>query len=171
MADAVGTLAGGQLSGQMTLHSAEDGLTARARISVTGANASELSSATTRPPVSGFVGLTAELDGTGLSPVALIGSLKGSGRIVLTDGKIGDLDPRTFDVVVRAIDQGGTPIESGRISDLVNKSLESGPRYLSSAARPRSTSQPASFGSTNPLSRARAGAFGDRYLRPDGRFD
>jgi large subunit ribosomal protein L24 len=66
----------------------------------------------------------------GLSPVALIGSLKGSGRIVLTDGQIAGLDPRTFDVVVRAVDQGSTPIEGGRVSELVSKSLESGPLSL-----------------------------------------
>ncbi len=130
LADADGKLAGGQLAGQMTFRSAEDGLTAHAKISMTGADASKLLSATTQPPVSGSIGLTAEVEGMGMSPVALIGSLKGSGRVVLTDGQIAGLDPRTFDVVVLAIDQGRTPIESGRISDLVGKSLESGPLSL-----------------------------------------
>ncbi|HEY6023705.1 MAG TPA: AsmA-like C-terminal region-containing protein [Pseudolabrys sp.] len=126
LTDAAGKLAGGQLSGQMIFHRAEDGLTARARISVTGADAEALLSAASRPAVRGLVNLTAEVEGKGLSPVALIGSLKGSGKIVLTDGQIAGLDPRAFDVAIRAVDQGGAPIESRHVSDLVNKSLESG---------------------------------------------
>ena len=54
-----------------------------------------------------------------MSPVALIGSLKGSGKVVLTDAQIAGLDPRTFNAVIRAVDQGGVPIERGRISELV----------------------------------------------------
>ena len=48
----------------------------------------------------------ADVGGTGLSPVALVGSLKGSGKIVLADGQIAGLDPHTFDAVTRAVDQG-----------------------------------------------------------------
>ena len=130
LADAAGHLAGGQLSGQMTFHNAKDGVTARARISVTGANASELLSTTVQRPISGSMSLTAEVEGTGLSPVALVGSLKGSGKVELTDAQIAGLDPRAFDIVTRAVDQGGTPIEGGRISDLVSKSLDGGPLSL-----------------------------------------
>jgi large subunit ribosomal protein L24 len=80
-----------------------------------------------QPPIRGSAAVTAEVEGTGLSPVALIGSLKGSGKIVLTDGQIAGLDSRTFNAVIRAVDQGGVPIERGRISELAVKSLEGGP--------------------------------------------
>jgi len=132
-ADATGHLAGGQSSGQMSFHSGDDGLTARAKISVTAADASRIMFAATQPPVRGSAAVAVEIEGTGLSPVALIGSLKGSGKIVLTDAQIAGLDPRAFNAVIRAVDQGGVPIERGRISDLVVKSLESGPLSLKRA--------------------------------------
>jgi len=123
--DASGGLAGGRIAGGVTLRSAQDGLTARARISLTGADAAGLWPPAARTPVTGSLGLTAEVDGTGLSPVALIGSLKGSGKITLANGQIAGLDPRVFDAVTRAVDQG-LVIEPNRISDLVGKSLDGG---------------------------------------------
>ena len=118
-----GRLAGkadGRLSGRIAFRTAENGLTTQAKISLTNADTAALWPSAAR---SGSLDLTAELEGTGLSPVALVGSLKGSGNIVLTDGQVVGLDPRTFDAVTRAVDQG-LPIETGRISALVGKSLE-----------------------------------------------
>ncbi len=109
----------------ITFRRNEDGLSAHAKISLTGADAAALLLSAARPPFIGSLGLTAEVEGTGLSPVALVGSLKGSGKIALGNAQIAGLDPRTFDAVTRAVDQG-LPIEAGRISDLVSKSLESG---------------------------------------------
>lgn len=80
---------------------------------------------TTRPAVGGSLDLVADLTGTGLSPVALVGSLKGSVKIVLADGKIAGLDARVFDVITRAVDQG-LVVDTGRISDLARKSLPNG---------------------------------------------
>jgi large subunit ribosomal protein L24 len=57
--------------------------------------------------------------------VALVGSLKGSGKITLSDAQLAGLDPRAFDAVTRAIDQG-LSIDAERISDVVSKALQSG---------------------------------------------
>ena len=100
-------------------------MTARAAILLAGADAAALWPSAARSPIRGSLGLTAEVNGAGLSPVALIGSLKGNGKIVLTNAQIAGLDPRTFDAVTRAVDQG-LAIEPARISDLVGKSLDSG---------------------------------------------
>jgi uncharacterized protein involved in outer membrane biogenesis len=130
--DVAGDLAGGRLSGGIAFRGAEDGLTTRARMSLTRADVAALLSTAARPPVAGLLDLTAEAEGTGLSPIALIGSLKGSGKIVLSNGRMAGLDSRSFDVVTRAVDQG-LPIETGRVSDLVGKSLEGGQLALKSA--------------------------------------
>jgi large subunit ribosomal protein L24 len=122
--DATGDLAGGRMSGRISFRRGEDGLTAQARISVSRADITRLSRAV-RPPVSGLLDLTADVEGTGLSPVALVGSLKGSAKIKLADGQIAGLDPHIFDAVNSAVDQG-LNIDNGRISDFVNKSLEKG---------------------------------------------
>ena len=66
-----------------------------------------------------------ETEGNGLSPVALIGSLSGSGKFTLTDAQLAGLDPRAFDAVTHAVDQG-LAIDAVRISDVVGKALESG---------------------------------------------
>jgi large subunit ribosomal protein L24 len=124
--NAAGDFAGGRLSGAMVFRRAEGGLTAHARVSLVGSDAAALFPAVARPPVNGSLDLTAEVEGAGLSPVALIGSLKGSGKILLVDGQLAGLDPRTFDAVTRAVDQG-LAVEPGRISDFVGKSLSGGP--------------------------------------------
>ncbi len=123
--DMTGDVAGGRLAGQVSFRSAEDGLKARVKFSLTGADAASLLPSGARPPVTGSLGLSAEVEGTGLSPVALIGSLQGSGKFALTDAQFAGLDPRAFDAVTRAVDQG-LAIDAVRISDAVSKALESG---------------------------------------------
>jgi large subunit ribosomal protein L24 len=120
-----GTLAGGRLTGALSFQSGPDGLKTHAAVSLAGANAASLLPSGARAPLGGTLDLSAELDGAGLSPAALIGSLQGSGKIALSDGQIASLDPRAFDAVTRAVDQG-LPIDATRISDAVSKVLESG---------------------------------------------
>ena len=121
--DVAGDFAGGRLSGNIAIRNAEEGLTASTRMTVARANVATLLSAAGRPPMTGLLDLTVEAEGTGLSPIALIGSLKGSGKIVLSNGQVVGLDSRSFEVVTRAVDRG-LPIENGRIADLVGKTLD-----------------------------------------------
>ena len=123
--DLTGVIAGGRLAGRISFLSATDGLKAQAKLALTGADAASLLPGGARPPVSGSLGLTVELQGTGLSPVALIGSLQGIGKVTLAESQFAGLDPRAFDAVTRAVDQG-LAIEPARISDVVSKALASG---------------------------------------------
>ncbi len=123
--DATGDVSGGRLAGALSFRSAEDGLKAHGKISLTGVDAASLLPSAARPPVTGSLALSADVEGTGLSPVALIGSLQGTGKIALSDGQLAGLDPRAFDAVTRAVDQG-LPIDAARISDAVGKALDSG---------------------------------------------
>jgi large subunit ribosomal protein L24 len=94
-------------------------------MSLTGADAATLLGAGARPPVGGSLTFSAEADGAGMSPAALIGSLQGTGKVTLSDAQFAGLDPLAFDTVTRAVDQG-MAIDAARISELVNKALESG---------------------------------------------
>ena len=123
--DATADISGGRLAGALSFRSAEDGLKAHAKISLTGVDAASLLPSAARPPVTGSLALSAEVEGSGLSPVALIGSLQGAGKVALSDGQLAGLDPRAFDAVTRAVDQG-LPIDAARISDAVGKALDSG---------------------------------------------
>ena len=123
--DATADISGGHLAGALSFRSAEDGLKAHGKISLTGVDAASLLPSAARPQVTGSLALSAEVEGSGLSPVALIGSLRGAGQVALSDGQLAGLDPRAFDAVTRAVDQG-LPIHATRISDAVDKALDSG---------------------------------------------
>ena len=123
--DMTGEVAGGRFAGRLSFRAAQDGLKAHAKFALTGVDAATLMPAATRPPVGGLLDLSAEVDGSGLSPLALIGSMQGTGKLVLTDAQFAGLDPRVFDAVTSAVDQG-LAIDATRISDLVNKTLDGG---------------------------------------------
>jgi uncharacterized protein involved in outer membrane biogenesis len=120
-----GGVDGGRLAGQISFRSALDGLKAHAKFGVTAIDAAAVLPAAARPPVSGSLGVSAEVDGSGLSPLALVGSLQGTGKLALVDAQFAGLDPRVFDMVTRAVDQGLT-INAARISDLAGKTLDGG---------------------------------------------
>jgi large subunit ribosomal protein L24 len=120
-----GDVAGGRLAGQLSFRSAEDGLKAHAKISLAGVDVASLLPSGARPLVTGSLAFSADVEGAGLSPVALIGSLQGSGKLALADAQFAGLDPRAFDAVTRAVDQG-LAIDAARISNAVSKALDSG---------------------------------------------
>jgi AsmA-like C-terminal region len=123
--DMTGAVAGGKLAGRLSFSSGGDGLKAQGKVLLTGVDATSLLPASARPPVTGSLDLSVDVAGGGLSPVALIGSLQGAGKIALSDAQFAGLDPRAFDAVTRAVDEG-LPIDSARISDTVSKALDSG---------------------------------------------
>jgi len=123
--DMTGDVAGGRIAGRLAFRAADDGLKAKAKFSLAGIDATSLLPSLARPPMTGTLGLSADLEGSGLSPVALIGSLKGSGKLSLADAQLAGLDARAFDAVTRAVDQG-LAIDAPRIADVVSKALDSG---------------------------------------------
>lgn len=123
--DITGDIAGGRLAGNIIYKDTDLGLTAQSKLSLTGADASALLPAGPRPPVTGALDLSGEISGSGLSPVALFGSLQGAGKVALNDAQLSGLDPRTFDTVTRAVDQGMS-VDAARISGLVRTALEGG---------------------------------------------
>jgi len=123
--DMTGDVVGGRLTGRISFSAADGAIKTLAKLSIVGADAAALLPAAVRPPVTGTLGFSAEVEGKGLSPIALISSLKGTGRITLADGQFAGLDSRAFDTVIRAVDQG-LPIDAARIATVVGKALDSG---------------------------------------------
>jgi hypothetical protein len=78
-----------------------------------------------RPPVTGQIDLNAQVEGTGLSPNALISSLDGGGTLSLRAAQFASLDPKAFAAVMRAADQG-LPIDGIRVADFMSKALDRG---------------------------------------------
>jgi large subunit ribosomal protein L24 len=124
--DLAANIARGRLSGRLSFRSGDDGLKAYAKLALASADAAALSPAASQPlPFAGTIAVSAELEGAGRSAVALIGSLHGSGKFTLRDAYVDGLNPRVFDAVAHAVDQG-LPIEAARVSEVVSKALQGG---------------------------------------------
>jgi hypothetical protein len=118
-----GSLAGGRITGDLIFLRESEGLIARTRFELVGANAAELLPGD--GTISGRLRLGVTAEGTGMSAVALIGSLEGGGTFTLENGRVARLDPRAFEAVIRAVDQG-LPIESNRLRDRMDSALAGG---------------------------------------------
>jgi uncharacterized protein involved in outer membrane biogenesis len=120
-----GVLAGGRASASLTLRRNADGLDARGRVALVGADAATVLPAEGRPVISGRLGLQVDFEGSGLSPASLLGSLAGAGTITLEDAQISGLDPKAFNAAIRASDQG-LATEAPKIRDIVGTVLDGG---------------------------------------------
>ena len=118
-----GSVAGGRLAGELILLREREGVVARARIRLAGANAAALLPGD--GAIAGRLTFEATAEGTGMSPAALIGSLEGSGTFTLESGRIVRLDPKAFEAVTRAVDQG-LPIDLARLRDRTESALSGG---------------------------------------------
>ncbi|MFZ5690109.1 MAG: AsmA-like C-terminal region-containing protein [Pseudomonadota bacterium] len=121
-----GELLGGRLSGDITIQRAPDALGLQAQIAITDADATQLLFGDGVAPLTGQAALTMRLEGMGRSPRALVGSLNGTGTLVLDRARIAALDPKVFEIAMRSVDQG-LPIDAGRVRDLASRSLDAGP--------------------------------------------
>ena len=128
--DIEGGIAGGRVSAELTLLRRADGIGARTRVRLVGANAAELLPGD--GSLSGRLTLDVTAEGTGMSPVALMGSLAGGGSFTLESAGLARIDPAAFENIVRAVDQG-LPIDAIRIRDRVDAALARGSLGITSA--------------------------------------
>jgi uncharacterized protein involved in outer membrane biogenesis len=124
--DVEGRFSGGRLTGQLQLRSSPLGLALRTRLALADIDAATLFQTAVRSPLTGRLALQAELEGSGLSPATLVGSLRGAGTLSLEATQIAGLAPTAFDTVIRAIDRGGIAIDVAKVRDLMDTALASG---------------------------------------------
>jgi large subunit ribosomal protein L24 len=120
-----GEVAGGKLNGELSVRANDDARQAHGKLVLTKVAAANLFSQEGKTPVAGVLDATIAIDGAGNSPRTLIGSLHGTGNIGLADARLAGLDPRAFDYVVRAVDQG-LPNNAARVGDVMEKGIDSG---------------------------------------------
>jgi large subunit ribosomal protein L24 len=123
--EVAGDIGGGRFTGRLSLRRGSEGLRAKARLALSGVDATILQPAATRSPVSGRFDLDAEVEGTGLSPNALVGSLEGDGTLSLDGAQFASLDPHAFEAVTRAADHGLT-VDGIRIKDVMSRAQDRG---------------------------------------------
>ncbi len=119
----MGELAKGRLDGRLAFAMGADGLSARARVAFSGADAAAIVVAEGRSPITGRVAFEAEVEGAGRSPAAFIGSLSGNGKVTLDGVQLAGLNPHVFDALLRAVDLG-IPTDTNRIRDFVTSALD-----------------------------------------------
>ncbi|WP_425990332.1 AsmA family protein [Afipia sp. DC4300-2b1] len=83
----------------------------------------------------GKVALQMTLAGQGRSAAGLTGALSGAGTLTLTDARIPGLDPRAFEVAVRASD-GGQATDDLKLKEIVEPVLAAGALKVPSAQIP-----------------------------------
>lgn len=102
-----GTLAGGTLQAKFDARTASGVATLDGQLAVEGAALSDLVWRRDGQPVAeGKVDLTANFSGTGRSPAGLVSTLAGGGTLDLAAGAFHFVNPETFDLVIRAADDG-----------------------------------------------------------------
>jgi large subunit ribosomal protein L24 len=122
--DIHGQVAGGRLSGTASFRRSGDVVNTQLHFALKDADAAVLTGRE-GAPVSGRLDTQAEVEGYGLTPKALAGSLNGNGTVSLRQAGIGKLDPRAFAVAMRAVDQG-MPLDAAKLRDVVGPALEAG---------------------------------------------
>jgi large subunit ribosomal protein L24 len=120
-----GDLAGGHYNGRLGLRSDERGVHALLHSSLRGAHAADLLKGSSRPPVTGSVDVDGDVEGAGFSIAALVGSLHGTEKIVLSNGEFAGLDSRVFDSATRSVDQG-LAVDASHVAAAVNRSFDGG---------------------------------------------
>jgi uncharacterized protein involved in outer membrane biogenesis len=118
-----GSIAGGRVGGDLILLRQGEGVVARSHLRLAGANAADLLPGD--GSLSGRLTLDLSSEGSGMSPIALIGSLSGGGSFMLENGKLARINPAAFDAVIRAVDQG-LPIDVPRVRDKIEAALAGG---------------------------------------------
>jgi uncharacterized protein involved in outer membrane biogenesis len=118
--DIAAALAGGTASGRLVLENGTAGLVADGRLELRDVDMAALLPGD--GALSGRLSLEAAIDGSGRSPVALMGSLRGSGTFTAQDASIARLDPAVFATVVGSID-AGTPIEATALKQRLDAAL------------------------------------------------
>jgi large subunit ribosomal protein L24 len=122
VAEIDGALAGGRVGGDFSFERGDEGVMAHSHLRLIDVSAAELLGGGARPPLAGKLTADLALAGAGRSPIALIGSLAGTGTFALRDGSIVRFDPAAFDIVSRAVDQG-LPIDAMRIGERMEAAL------------------------------------------------
>jgi hypothetical protein len=122
--DIGGSVAGGRLGGELTFHHNVDGFVGQGHVELAGADAAKLLGSNARA-VDGLVTLTLQGDSTGLSPEGLIGALRGSGSIALTDVHFAGIDAGAFDTAIRTADQAGG-VDAAKVRAAVAAAMDRG---------------------------------------------
>ncbi len=120
-----GSLGGGRITGRLAMDRSPGGLGIHSTFALEGADVLLDTTADTRQRFAGTISLRGELEGRGLSPATLVGSLSGSAALSIERADLAGLDARAFETVIRAVDRGA-PLDAARVGEIVAAAFNAG---------------------------------------------
>ncbi|MCK1474584.1 AsmA family protein [Bradyrhizobium sp. 197] len=130
----MGGVGGGEISANLDARNGANGLTLNARIELGNVDAAVLRYRDLALP-KGRASAQMALTSQGRSVAALTGALAGNGTVTLESAEIAGLNPRAFEIAIRASD-GGQVADDNRLRQLVEPALSAGPIAVASAQFP-----------------------------------
>ena len=129
-----GSIGGGEATANIDAKQGANGIALNARVQFAGVDGAALRYRSLAMPV-GRASMQMTLTSQGRSAAALAGALSGSGTVTLEAAKIAGLDPRAFEVAVRASDSGQAK-DDVRLRQIVEPALSAGALSVPSAQIP-----------------------------------
>ena len=129
-----GGLGGGDATASIDARPGANGIAVNARVQLANVDGAALHYRSLAMPA-GRVSLQMTLASQGRSASALTGALSGNGTVTLEQARLGGLDPRAFDVAVRASDNGQAT-DDAKLRQIVEAALSSGALSVKSAQVP-----------------------------------
>ncbi|MBA2401912.1 MAG: AsmA family protein, partial [Bradyrhizobium sp.] len=129
-----GKIGGGEATATIDARPGANGIVLNASIQLSGVDGTALRYRNLAMPA-GRASVQATLTSQGRSASALTGALSGSGTVTLESARIAGLDPRAFEVAVRASD-GGQAKDDARLRQIVEPALLAGSLAIGSAQIP-----------------------------------
>jgi len=137
LADVTGRMADGRLALEAEVRRERAGLALRSHIKLTNADMPVLLAGALRLPAAGRISLEADLQGQGLSPASLVGSVAGAGTVTAENIEFSGLDPTAIDAVINALEfDRGLASNPGRVAQIANGGLDAGKLKIPSATAP-----------------------------------
>src|SRR5258708_25023885 len=129
-----GRIGGGEATANIEARQDSNGVALNARLELSGVDGAALHYRGLKAPA-GRTSLQMTLSSQGRSVAALAGAFSGSGTATLESASLAGLDPRAFDVAIRASDLG-QPTDEARLGQIVEPVLTAGALPVASAQIP-----------------------------------
>jgi uncharacterized protein involved in outer membrane biogenesis len=129
-----GGIGGGEVGGNLEARQTPAGLSFNSRVTLSGVDGTALHYRALAMPA-GRTSLQMTLASQGRSASALTGAISGNGTVTIEAARIAGLDPRAFEVAIRASDAGQST-DDFRLRKLVEPALSGGALLVASAQIP-----------------------------------
>lgn len=137
LTDVTGRIADGRLALDAEIRRERASLAMHSHVKLTNADMPVLLAGALRVPAAGRISLEADLQGQGLSPASLVGSLTGAGTATAENIEVSGLDPSAIDAVINALETDrGLASNSARVTQIANGVLDAGKLRVPFATAP-----------------------------------